>query len=361
MATNGNRRSVIVECRRYTTAVVVVVSCVVFGVVILIWAKPADLSLEPDATLIQQKDYWLARISAIGGKAAYSEFAQYAANLPTNLIHSASHAFGGALFETEGVSSLAICDDRFFYGCFHEFVGRAIAANGLSIIPLLGNSCVKMIPSNPFPCFHGIGHGIISHVGYEHASLLTSLDMCNDLAYGVPFEGCFGGVFMEYNLRTMADGKIRPSFGDMQYPCNSIPNAYREACYYRQPQFWYSVLKTSSSSTDSIFRQLGSLCDKANNISSIRYCFEGIGDLVAFVAEFDPQRITALCESTSSNPQRQLFCKSKGAYMLFVSSKGKKSNGHAVCEGLTGAYLTYCDGYAKGTINNRNRVQPPDG
>jgi hypothetical protein len=310
-----------------------------------------------DTNLKAEEAHWQARIGAIGGKAAYGEFAQSVAALSPELQHQSAHTFGGALYETEGTKGLSVCDIRFSYGCFHEFLGRAISALGLGVVPMLNQGCVDALGTDSLSCQHGIGHGVLAYLGYSNVDLKQALGICHDLPYNDPIGGCYGGVFMEYNLQIMLgkDAQIRQvKNSDMQFPCDSIGPAYQPACLFWQPQWWHQTMRQNTADEDAIFKQMGKYCDQVEAPELIRQCYEGIGNIVPPSANFDGTRAAQLCQYTSSEPLHQLFCKSLAANSLFVGGAGAKGDAQAVCAGLTGAPLSYCSAYARNEANIAN-------
>ncbi len=152
--------------------------------------------------------------------------------------HTEAHIFGGALYATEGLNGISTCDARFSSGCFHEFIGRAIADDGLSVVTQLNTVC-----TNKGGCQHGIGHGLISYLGYSPEDLTKSIAICAGLPGEEMLDGCMGGSFMEYNMRTMlqvSNGAVRPatSTKDLLDPCDRFSGEAQRSCMLYQPQWW---------------------------------------------------------------------------------------------------------------------------
>jgi len=302
----------------------------------------------------EQSEQWAERIQDVGGKAAYVELSNSISGLSPQLQHVAAHAFGEALYDVEGTKGLAVCDSNYSFGCYHEFLGRAIAALGLSSVNDLNQGCVDALGSGALSCQHGIGHGILAFLGYSDKALLEGLARCKALPYNDPIGGCYGGLFMEYNLETMlnTEGRIRPMTSDPQAPCDTLAQEFRRACYYWQPQWWDQSSKSmpdSFANSVIIFKKMGEWCMSAGE--NIRDCFEGIGNITAPNANFEPTQAIKLCEAISDSKTYQLYCKSVAANSLSLGGAGKKGDGVAVCTGLTGNELEYCTNYAKNTFN----------
>lgn len=313
----------------------------------------ALLRANAGTSLPERDSYWYERIKDAGGEDAYRELASAVADLSPQHQHEEAHAFGGALFAAEGVQGLSVCDASFSFGCFHEFLGRAIAALGLSSVPELNERCFQELSDSPLSCQHGIGHGIMAHLGYDDEALRESLALCRDLAHADSIGGCYGGVFMEYNVQTMLgeDGRIRPMGEDAQYPCSVLPEEYGAACYFWQPQWWRQVLVEQGEPDASVhYAQIGMWCEGAP-ARFLRECFEGIGNNIPPDAGFDGARARELCEAATNNPERQLYCKSLAANSLFVGGAGKTGDALALCEGLSGEAAAYCEAYARNEAN----------
>lgn len=345
-------------------ALVLLVTAVIGGLTV-IWWRSGHAVRPIVRSLGEQEAHWAERIRDIGGKQAYAEFARDVDALSPAKQHESAHAFGAALFAVEDTSGLPVCDARFSYGCFHEFLGRAIAAHGLATVKSLNQGCVDSLVESPLSCQHGIGHGIIAFLGYDDTALRKSLDECRALPYNDPIGGCYGGVFMEYNMQTMlgTEARIRqPSKpADMYEPCASLPEAYKVSCVFWQPQWWHSGV-FQGEATDEVFAKLGENCRGmiASDKDLLRTCFEGIGNIVPPAAQFDGKRAAELCDATSPRAIERLYCRSLAANSLGGGGAGKVGDGAAVCSGLTKDSYAYCMAYAKNIGNILEAQTPPD-
>ena len=302
------------------------------------------------------EDGWEEWIENRGGDRSYEDFAQSVEGLREEEQHLKVHVFGGALYDVEGLRSLSVCDSRFFYGCFHEFTGRATAVGGIGSTKGLNQECIDSLDgSEEEACRHGVGHGIQVFFGYTPNDLLSALDVCANLPenniYG---GGCFGGIFMEYNLRTMLaeDGRVRDST-DMLRPCNGLPDEYVPACAYWQPQWWRSgplshlemweVYGRMGRYCAEMEEQLGANEEQKKMIRSM--CFGGIGGISAPDAEFNPFLIRKVCDIAAGTGKEQVLCRANAAYRMTESPMAHEAE--SVCEGLSGLGREYCDAFAK--------------
>lgn len=307
-----------------------------------------------------EKD-WTERIEKLGGKAAYAALADEIEGLSPASQHEMAHAFGAALFAVEDTRGLSVCDGRFSYGCFHEFLGRAISYHGLSVVGKLNQGCIDTLVESPLSCQHGIGHGILASLGYDDDSLEKALDECADLPYNDPIGGCYGGAFMEYNVQTMLGTEAhirRPnSHKEIFEPCASLPDEYQIACAFWQPQWWHTAILNGAGSVEA-FERLGEYCRDMTPTDQLRRtCFEGIGNITPPAADFDAAKAAKLCDATSDNARDRLYCRSLAANSLGGGGAGKKGDGRAVCADLIGEAYNYCTAYARNAANIAEPLQ----
>lgn len=322
-----------------------------FLVIFLVFVPQHVAMPSHDATDKEWTAYWRDRIETHGGKSAYGEFAELFANDSIGTQHKAAHIFGSALFHIEGVGGLSVCDSRFSFGCFHEFLGEAIATLGMEIVPLLDEGCKKSLSTSPLSCQHGIGHGILAFEGYDEASLEKTLILCRDLVGTNHIGGCPGGAFMEYNLRTMLGSEATPrSFGgDPFVPCTTLDESFLEACVYWLPQWWLQEVFRPLPKEERFVR-MGDLCRTLKNSAVERNCFEGLGNLVFIEAGAMPDRAKNLCDVASRSERERVFCRATAANTFGINVGDAAAE--KVCEGFTGDVATFCLQYA----HNKNNV-----
>lgn len=324
--------------------------CIV-GISFFASTSSVSATLSYDAAWDDQVDHWEDVIKREGAADAYAEFAGYVSSQSVGWQHEAAHAFGSALFAVAGSDGITTCDMRFSFGCFHQFLGDAIQALGLESIPDLNSRCFDALSESPLSCQHGIGHGTLAAIGYDDDALMQALAICRGLPGTDPIGGCYSGVFMEYNMRTMLAeaAETRPYDGNALAPCDAVDDIYRPACFYWQPQWWrYGVFGDRNSSD--AFTEMGALCNLHATTSALRRaCFEGIGNIVEQESGFDPAIASALCDAVSSRSSDVLFCRSMGANHFGIDVG--KATGAQMCEGLTGADSDYCLAYARNEAN----------
>ena len=307
----------------------------------------------------EQVTYWQSRVRDVGGSAAYDEFATFVQSMPQTQQHVRVHAFGRALFREAGEAGLSVCDTRFSYGCFHQFLGDAIASLGASAIPSLNDACFKTLVSSPLSCQHGIGHGVMGSLAYDLTSLHQALATCKELPGSDPIGGCYGGVFMEYNVRTMLGeyAEPRPFEGNPFEPCDSLDSTFVPACIYWQPQWWQQTVLRDVPLHEQ-FVAMDGYCAKFGTTPELkRACFEGVGNIVAQASNFDAGTARALCNAIESSSVARLFCLSIGANHFGIDVGARDAV--LVCDGLSSKQYAYCLAYARNELNVANVGTPP--
>lgn len=270
---------------------------------------------------------WLGQIKQKGGTNAYAHFKTETEKKSINQGHTDAHLFGEALYNIEGVEGVSVCDTSFSYGCYHSFLGSAIYSQGMDIVEKLSGKCFENLKKDGLACQHGIGHGVLSSIGYDLDSVRKSLKICDKLKDKDPIGGCPGGVFMEYNFQTMLldEAKTRPfDINDPYFPCFSIDNYYIGACFYNQAQWWLSAL---SGTFEERTKKIDTLCQNIKDPHLQIQCFKGFGINMIAQVNYDIEKANTICSSFSSR-DAQIFCRSGTAISLLViprlKSEGKK-------------------------------------
>ena len=311
------------------------------------WMRASPVETNNQGGLEEKDKYWQGRIKAVGGPAAYAEFAQAVQNDTANRQHTRVHVFGGALYKASGTGALGVCDARFSYGCFHEFLAKAIQGRGLSEVATLNQGCQQAHTSKPLSCQHGIGHGVVAYIGYDRSGLDKALRICKDLPFNDPVGGCYSGAFMEYNMHTMlgASAASRPVVDNNIFaPCDTLGESYQRACAFWQPQWWLRVLYQNGTSSD-VYAKLGAHCDAMESDQALRRsCYEGIGTITPGSVDGAPEKAAVLCDATSTSKVYQLYCRAYAANAF--AAVVDVAIAQKACDGLTGASAEYCRAYA---------------
>ncbi|MAF59418.1 hypothetical protein CL631_01060 [bacterium] len=276
----------------------------------------------------KEQEFWDKRIDKVGVDVAYVEFKEEYKDYPYGPQHTLAHIFGILLYDKKGIEGVAICDGAFAFGCYHSFFGLAITEGGLAMIHDLDKACIAAHGVKGLGCPHGIGHGILSFVGYDN--LDEALDECRTLTWKEPIGGCTSGVFMEYNFLTMEDPlglSHREEVEDKHFPCSSIEDRFKQACYFEQPTWWKVVY-----APDEGYRKVGELCEEVEDTLNREACFRGIGNTISGISGFDIESTKSECESMPEREGKTLCL--QGAAWLFSAEPGFDSVWKSLCRGL---------------------------
>lgn len=306
------------------------------------WAGRAAFDTNSD--LSTQEKYWIDHIKANGGDAAYSAFAEAISDVPPSRQHTLAHVMGGALYKAMGTDGLFICTSDYSYGCYHEFLGRAIHEGGLPVIESLSSACASILKSQSLGCQHGIGHGILGYFGYDIDSLIDSLAVCESLGDETISHSCFGGVFMEYNTETLLADQAStrafdPELGYM-YPCSTFDSSWQAPCYFWQIQWWLAIDRYDHPELSDRVDLLNGRCANIGDEHSRRECFRGIGYNLPGEAGYDASAVRDLCQRLTSKVG-QVECAAGSAGSL-LANPGSASVGYTVCDALEDSDRAYC-------------------
>ena len=287
---------------------IILVLATIFSIVF--FESPNKLSLDGTSEAVLSvsgydlrgiRDHWVERILAAGATNAYAEFLDTAENYSID-THTHAHLIGEALYKTNGLSGIQYCDESFTFGCFHSFFGMAVDEHGVGVLKQLDEYCTASFASRSTECQHGIGHGILIHVGYEN--LVAALDLCLSVS-PLLTGGCTSGVFMEYNFLTMQDstGSMRERGENLLYPCDALPQMYEPSCYYEQVQWWSALFFDDP-------KKLVALCEvvteTSNHPDSSTSCYSALGHYTAATHNFSCSKITEVCEAVEDSVLQQL-------------------------------------------------------
>ncbi len=291
-----------------------------------------------------------SEIRSLGGAQAYDRLARALQGLPVGDQHVYAHAFGHQLYEIEGSPGIAVCDRQFGMGCLHQILAEVVSDKGMEAIATLNAECTRLMESENV-CVHGLGHGIVSSTGYGIDDLQQSLELCSEVSAERKYSGCEGGVFMEYNMRTIAnvegilDDRV-PDQDALYAPCDAVANEYRKICLFWQPQWWFfDVLKAGKNSDDTraLFKQAGELCASSEYPQS---CYEGLGYLAPSIFENNPESIRGACDSLGYARGARVYCRGTAAIIARLTSDTKERT-TIMCDDLAGRELETCLMYAQ--------------
>ena len=247
-------------------------------------------------------------IDSLGAKSAYAKFQKETALNPSSeQRHRLAHEFGLALYEKSGLDGIGVCGQEFDFGCYHSFLSAAILDHGLTIAGRLDEICNQQFGADDVVCQHGIGHGLVGHVGYKPPDLLQVLQICKTLSSKGPLAGCKSGAFMEYNQQTLhalsvpgtPAGRPLDSAGP-HAPCRQAPEEFIPACYSEQPHWWKAVFNWD-------FKKIGELCGEAGTEKLVEICVRSLGYSLKSNYDDDTVLITKACQSMPDK-QKKFMC-----------------------------------------------------
>ncbi|MFT7507314.1 MAG: hypothetical protein ACI92I_000457 [Acidimicrobiales bacterium] len=276
--------------------------------------------------------YWQAIIEKEGGFQAYKLFGEMYSGYDYNEQHDFVHRFGEALYKTEGVPGVAVCDSNYGFGCYHSFFGWALIDNGLDILTELDKSCIETYGEKGLGCQHGIGHGVLAEIGSDN--LNDALEACTVLNWKGPIGGCTSGVFMEYNFTTMVGGGTRdPEKSEAHYPCTALDKKFQLSCYFEQPAWWIAH-------TQHDYMYTGSKCAAIETKLNREACYKGVGNTVAGSAGYSIKGIQKAC-SKMPNAEGEILC-IEGAAWITSAQPEFDDVWMDLCTPFTGVYYQRC-------------------
>ncbi len=296
-----------------------------------------------------EESYWTQRIQAVGGVRAFSELGDSVKDLTLGAQHVTAHAFGKALYEVKGMSGFSDCGAQYGQGCLHQFFGLAVQERGMGALKSIEDVCAsREKPIDRLNCEHGLGHGIAGYLGYSVDDLMQGVSACAGV---VPADrlslGCLGGVFMEYNFRSLissdaqVDTRIRQLTPDNRYaPCDIVPKEYTATCMFWQPWWWH--LNLSRTPGDSyVFNIIGSYC-RALTGSSSDECFKGIGYMIPNREQPDMAEAARLCSAATENAHERILCWTNAVVLI---PQPVPASDAALCGDLKGEEASFCSAH----------------
>ncbi|GEM_PF-1151689 len=273
-------------------------------------------------------------IGTRNGEAAYEWFkSTYGAFSQQHLL---GHIFGEELYDTYGISGLPTCDSEFIFACYHGFLGKALSKEGLGAVEKLGKECDQK-KQDRLGCDHGIGHGVMSYLG--DGKLVQALESCAKLSWKGLVGGCRGGVFMEYNFKNShipENGGLSIRALDEKNPfapCDSLPERFRYACYYEQPDWWSHVYRED-------FIKVAKLCDSLKNEEFKDFCFIGTGRIIAQAKKYEVKDTIHVCKDMPG-VRAEVLCRS-GGFLSIIDYTHDRVHSLSMCEGLDVVQKSLC-------------------
>jgi hypothetical protein len=280
----------------------------------------------------EDAEFWKQVIKQVGGVEAYKLFGEKNDKKTINVVHDLAHSFGEALYKTEGIDGVTVCDSNYAFGCYHSFFGWALIDNGIDIISDLDAACISVYGEKGLGCQHGIGHGVIAELGSDNLS--EALDACSTLNWQGPVGGCSSGVFMEYNLSTMGTAAVREYNPELiYYPCTEVADRYTQACYFEQPSWWLQHVNMD-------YKVVGEFCAGVADTVDREMCYRGTGNVASGMSGFDIPTVIAACDKMTTT-EGVTLC-TEGAVWVFSGEKDIGDTWQQLCEPLEKAGKESC-------------------
>lgn len=291
------------------------------GVAVVLWLRTHPATPTGDTTQIA---YWKGRIEIEGAGKAYAGLACSLKNKTGVQGHTEAHYFGAALYQEVGLAGAFTCDDRFQYGCLHELLGRALHAQGVSVLPALHALCVQSEAADPYSlCEHGIGHGLLSYVGYDAQALTRALSLCKNSSTPAAAGKCEAGVFMEYFDQTMLGADTPPfkiSKDSPFAPCSGFSASEHAQCVSFMPRVWRKNFWPTSATSTAAVTATGRYCESLPEHFLQISCFAGIGNEIYIHAQGNTAIADALCSQYSNEQSLVASCIQEVAHLAAIDT-----------------------------------------
>lgn len=272
-----------------------------------------------------------------------------ASTTPTNVLydcHPIGHVLGGAVYKKFGSieSALAQCTNACRSACTHGVIGAGITSEMGEAYPdddIAHATASQLAAVGKRYCNNGTAtcHAL-GHVAYlATKDLEKSLALCDTVAGGTHLQPCFEGVFMERSgtfnsVLSPTDSITQPETraGDYAFPCNTIADKYKHACYLFTPYYQQPLFKADGIVTYAAkYAKEISLCTSLPSPDRA-YCVEGMGTLSFLfgTTSIDPIYMQFFCDNLSTLPDRNACTKGVVAQYIYFNL----DDGFAYCEGI---------------------------
>lgn len=147
-------------------------------------------------------------------------------------FHDLGHIIGEGLYKEYGDKALGACDPTFSFSCYHGAILSFMREHGADKVGLEQFSregCMVAGEFNKDGCYHGLGHALML---LDKGSFEVSLRDCDVIVKDSKLLfSCYQGVSMEHAQGSFSGTRFEPRMDDVYYPCNTVAEKYRSACY----------------------------------------------------------------------------------------------------------------------------------
>lgn len=300
-------------------------------------SSAATCANSADETFLCYTSYYAHLTKTFGVKVAFDDLrARYAGSeLVRGQCHQLAHEIGHAAGELyPEVSEAFVHGDSFCWsGYYHGVMEELLKDTSASALPETIASICDSVPSKEtysfdyYNCVHGLGHGVMAVLDDE---LFDSLSVCGTLSGEWERTSCASGVFMEnVMVESRGEGSKYLKSDDLLYPCNIVPEEFKNACYLMQTSH-------ALAATDYDFSRVFTICASAESTHRTA-CYQSIGRDASGSTASNAQKTKALCMlGGSQEEQRQCVI---GAAKDFVSYFHSDTQAKTFCDTFTQAQI----------------------
>ena len=219
----------------------------------------------------------------------------------------------------------AYCWSGYYHGVMESI---SVETGKETVLGDMNAVCAEIIATAQFSflhynCVHGLGHGVMQ---IQDNNIFDALGSCKELDGTWQQESCYGGVFMENVMNEINPGHetIYLSDDDPLYPCTSVDDDFKHACYLMQTSHALRVVEQDYSKVFDLCSNVESPYDSV--------CFQSLGRDASGSTSSDQQETISLCELGKTELAR-LNCY-VGAVKDFISYHNNDAEGIAMCNAI---------------------------
>ncbi len=251
--------------------------------------------------------------------------------------HEILHIIGDTAYERYKDVNIALpygndmCFNGYYHGILESYMG---AFDDQHLAEELPNICKLgpdgRISQNYFDCVHGLGHGLT--IRFED-DVFRALPYCGLLKTAFDRNSCYNGAFMQ---NIVVDGvshhstNLKPE--DPLYPCNSVAEDQKDACYLIQTSY---VMMVVNDDVNKAFK----ICDSAET-NYVKTCYQSMGRDIASLTAGDASKIVEMC--ANGNPVNSGECFA-GAAIDLISKNHNPSDADYLCQITPSEFKSFCE------------------
>lgn len=192
---------------------------------------------------------------------------------------------------------------------------------------------------------HGVGHMLFQ----LYNEFDVPLTVCKEVAEGFAREECYRGVFMDhamkystYNVLLGEKKKQTYDSADILFPCNSVDEEYRHACYRYHPRLQAQLFdEIGIDDPHQQWRVQQNACETLEKPGRSA-CFEGFGLSFYGTVTSEPDIVHALSDGFSQQADRFSFTRGLVSYMV-AHEKYKEASSYCSGRGFIERLRCYWD------------------